>query len=133
MKSIFSTGQPQRPQQHEPPQPTRVVKRIAPTQPGAIKHARQFGDQLVCVRYRHDRAETYRYTTVELIVDAGPIQTSSRRGAPKIQLVAIRVDPSEIALNRLVRSHGAVWDGKARLWYLRRAAAKALGLLERIV
>lgn len=135
MKSIFPTGQSQHPQQqHAPPQPTHVVKRIAPTQPGAIKLARQFGDRLVCVRYRHDRADTYRYTTVELIVDAGPIQTSSRRGAPKkIQLVAVRVDPSDIALNRLVRSHGAVWDGKARLWYLRRATAKALGLLERIV
>jgi hypothetical protein len=133
MKSIFQAGQSQHPQQHAPTQPTHVVKRIAPTQPGAIKLARQFGDRLVCVRYRHDRADTYRYTTVELIVDAGPIQTSSRRGTPKIQLVAIRVDPSEIALNRLVRSHGAVWDGKARLWYLRRATAKALGLLERIV
>jgi hypothetical protein len=116
-----------------PPQPERVVKRIAPTQPGAIKLARQFGERLVCVRYRHDRADTYRYTTVELVVDAGPIQASHRRTQPKIQLVAIRIEPHETALNRLVREHGAVWDGKVRLWYLRRATAKALGLLDRTV
>ena len=125
MKSVLPPGQGRR--------PAHVVKRIGPTQPGAIKLARQFGERLVCVRYRHDPANTYRYTTVELIVDEAPLQARPRSKRPSIQLVAIRIDLSETVLRRLVRSHGAVWDGKAKLWYLRRTTATALGLEERIV
>jgi len=129
MKSAFPPGPHLRQQR-----PTHVVKRIAPTQPGAIKLARQFGERLVCVRYRHNQTDTYRYTTVELIVDEGPIQArpgQARR--PRIQLVAIRIAPGESALNTLVRAHGAVRDGRAGLWYLTRSTAKVLGLLDRIV
>jgi len=125
MKSARSSGQSG--------QPAHVVKRIAPTQPGAIKLARQFGDRLVCVRYRHDRSDTYRYTTVELIVDEAPIKMRSTRSPPKIQLVAVRIEPGEAELMRALRTHGAVWDGKARLWYVRRPVAKVLGLHKRIV
>ncbi len=33
---------------------TRVVKKMSPSQPGALKLARRYGDALICVRYRHD-------------------------------------------------------------------------------
>jgi hypothetical protein len=126
MKSISSSpGRPRR--------PTRVVKRIDPTQPGALKLARQFGERLVCVRYRHDLAHTYRYTTVELIVDEGLLQARPAGKRPTIQLVAVRIPLTERELCQIVRAHGAVWDSKAKLWYLHRTTATALGLQGRIV
>jgi hypothetical protein len=32
----------------------RVIKRMAPHQPGAVKLARRYGKDLLCVRYRSD-------------------------------------------------------------------------------
>jgi hypothetical protein len=115
------------------PQPTHVVKRMAPTQPGAIKLAEQYGEQLVCVRYRHDPAGRYRYTTVELVVAHGPVKPRSVRRAPKIQIVALRLSHTEDDLRTLVRAHGAVCDRRTGLWYIPRTTARALGLLPRVV
>jgi len=105
----------------------RVVKRLAATQPGAIKLARRFGNALVCVRYRHDPDGRHRYTTVELVVEKVAIVRRT------IQVVAVRLGPDETKLHAQSRAHGARWDGKARLWYMSRGAAKKLGLLNRIV
>lgn len=115
-------------------QATRVAKRIRPTQPGAIKLAEQYGERLVCVRYRHDATGRYRYTTVELVVARSLVKPRPKRQQQtKLQIVAIRLANAENDLHRLVHAHGGVWDGKARLWYLTHAATKALGLLNRVV
>jgi len=106
---------------------TRVVKRMAATQPGAMKLARRYGDALVCVRYRHDPDGHHRYTTVELIVDKVPI---IRRGS---KVVAIRFGFSESELRRQAVAHGAKWNAETGLWDITQSAAKALGLLDRVV
>ena len=61
------------------PRELPVVKKMAPTQPGAIKLHKRFGDQLFCVRYRTDPEGKFRYTTVELIVDTVEINKRSER------------------------------------------------------
>jgi hypothetical protein len=104
----------------------RVVKRLAATQPGAIKLARRYGGALVCVRYRHDPDGRHRYTTVELVVEKVLIV---RR---KIEVVAVRLGTDETTLHAQARAHGAKWDSRARLWYMSRSAARKLGLLNRI-
>ena len=43
---------------------TRILKKLDPGQDGTKKLVRQFGQQLVCVRYRQDRTAGRRYTTV---------------------------------------------------------------------
>lgn len=116
--------------------PTRVVKRLGPDQPGALKHAQRYGPALVCVRYRHDTTGDMRYTTVELIVDSAPVAHRRRRASAergRMQIVAIHIGSNERALQRRVAEHGAVWDRKARVWYLAQCAAKSLDLLDRIV
>ena len=49
---------------------TRVVKKMSPAQPGAVKLARRFGDALVCVRYRHDAQGQQRYTMLNSSLNA---------------------------------------------------------------
>ncbi|MCK6432721.1 MAG: hypothetical protein L6Q68_06770 [Aquabacterium sp.] len=58
-----------------------MTKKLSPSSRGALKLAREFGDALVCVRYRTDAKGLYRYTTVELLVDKTEIQprTDTRR------------------------------------------------------
>ncbi len=55
----------------------RVTKTLEPDQPGAVRLTRQYGDALLCVRYRRDPRGLTRYTTVELIVDRAPVATKS--------------------------------------------------------
>ena len=109
----------------------RVVKRLAATQPGALKLARRFGKALVCVRYRHDIEGQCRYTTVELVVDQGPIL---RRKEPRPDFVVlVRIPFSDTALQKRAESLGAQWDDRACIWRMRRNIAKQLGLLKQIV
>ena len=42
---------------------------LAPGQNGTKRLLRQYGDQLVCVRYRYDKLRGKRLKTVELIID----------------------------------------------------------------
>ncbi len=108
---------------------THVVKRLSATQPGAMKLARRFGDVLVCVRYRHDKKNEYRYTTVELVVDEGPVV---RRVAPNaVVMVHLAFDDTE--RRQLVLAHGAQWNARQRLWAMPHKTAKKLQLLANIV
>ena len=106
---------------------TRVVKKLASSQPGALKLARRYGDDLVCVRYRLDFDGRRRYTTVEIVVDAAPV--TSRR---KSVVVGVRIEPHDTVLQYKAKALGAIWDGKARLWRMSRSKASRLGLLDAI-
>ena len=108
---------------------TRVVKRIAPHDPGALKLTRRYGTALVCVRYRHDATGQHRYTTVELIVDDAPIIP---RGPPD-QTVGVRIDPDRPTLRSRAYALGATWDRKSDLWLMPRRLASALRLTSGIV
>lgn len=105
----------------------RVIKRMAPHQPGAVKLARRYGKDLVCVRYRSDPDGLHRWTTVELIVEKVPIV---KRPVPT---VALRLRHDERELRAELLRQGGAWDGGARLWRAPLNAVQALGLLGRIV
>ena len=111
------------------PDDTRVVKRIAPHEPGALKLARRYGNALVCVRYRHDATGQHRYTTIELIVDSAPIVP---RGPPE-EMVGVRIDPEQATLLSRAYARGATWDRKSNLWLMPRRLARALRLTSFIV
>jgi hypothetical protein len=48
----------------------RLVRR--PGQHGTRQYLEEYGDRLVCVRYRYDAATQRRYKTIEIIVDEAP-------------------------------------------------------------
>ncbi|GBD97048.1 hypothetical protein BMS3Abin06_01944 [bacterium BMS3Abin06] len=45
---------------------------LLPGQSGTKKLLRQYGDQLICVRYCYDDYHKKRYKTVELIIEETP-------------------------------------------------------------
>lgn len=108
---------------------TRIVKKMEPTAPGAKKLATRFGDDLVCVRYRQDRDNKRRYTTVEIVVDAGPMPEDKRIPAQ----VLIRIAFDELDLRQAAMQQGAVWVARQRAWRMSREAVKHLQLHDRIV
>ena len=105
----------------------RVTKTIRPGQPGSLKLARRFGAALLCVRYREDGPGQQRCTTVELVVEEGPVQR--RPGART--LVQVRIGAEEFQLRHRARALGARWDGRSKCYTMSVKTARALGLLER--
>jgi hypothetical protein len=109
-------------------QALRVMKKLKPGQPGTRRAAKLHGAALVCVRYRHDDLKLYRYTTVELIVDAAPIH----RHRFDIASFGVHLDPHERQLRDRLKAHGARWDPADRLWWVRGAVLRTLDLVDRI-
>jgi hypothetical protein len=104
----------------------RVAKKIKPSQRGAIKLARSYGTELLCVRYRENAEGTERLTTVELVVERAVIQ---KRDDP---IVSFKIRQDELELRRQAMSRGARYDGKHFMWKLARSEVLRMGLKHRI-
>ena len=92
----------------------------------------QYGDRLVCVRYRYDERRQKRFKTVELIVEESDWAPQTRQRIEGA-LVWVRVALPEVEVRRQVKRAGGRWDPHRCLWELRYEQVIALGLSERIV
>jgi hypothetical protein len=105
---------------------------LHPDQDGA-KHLReQYGEQLVCVRYRYDETREERWKTVELIIE----KSAWKPPRPKWQedtLVALQVAAQEREVRQKVKTTGGKWNPKKVVWELSYGQVVALGLTDRIV
>ena len=104
----------------------RVAKKIKPSQRGAIKLARSYGTDLLCVRYRENPDGTERLTTVELVVERTVIL---KRDDP---IVSFKIRQDELELRRKAMALGAKYDGKTFMWKLPRSEVLRMGLRSRI-
>ncbi len=109
-------------------QTTRVVKTLWPPQSGTRRLHQHYGAALVCVRYRHDATGLRRYTTVEIVVDEGPV---TGRHVDQ-RWFAVRIGFHEDTLRATAKIHGARWDKDAKIWHLKGAAVKKLKLESRV-
>lgn len=111
-----------------PPRYPRVTKTLRPHQPGTLRLLRQYGDALVCVRYREDGRGRRRCTTVELIIDEGPVKR--RQNLRAIVYVPIALRESE--LRRRASAMGATWSVEHDAWRMTYGTATALGIAGRL-
>jgi hypothetical protein len=105
---------------------------IQPGQRGAKQFVAQYGDRLVCVRYRSDQQRRKRFKTIELIVDEWPWEPLSSR-TPTDRMVVVKVGFSEKALRQRVKESGGIWNPDRQVWKLRHDRAVALGLRDRML
>ena len=89
---------------------------LLPGQNGTKSLLRQYGEQLVCVRYRYDKARHKRFKTVELIID----QQEWIPGVviPLDKRVFVRIGFGETALREKIKAKGAYWDAQKKAWHL---------------
>jgi hypothetical protein len=109
----------------------RTRLHLKPGQRGTKQLLAQYGDRLVCVRYRYDARRKKRFKTVELIVaerDWDPPATRPADDAP----VAVRIDFAEVELRQRVKRAGGKWNPDRRVWELPYAQVVALKLEARI-
>ena len=110
----------------------RVRLRLKPGQKGTRQLLAQYGDRLVCVRYRYDPARRKRFKTIELLV-AECDWVPPRPAPPADRLVPVRVAFAELAVRQQVNQAGGAWNPDRKVWELRYDRAIALGLEDRIV
>ena len=112
---------------------TSISKKLAPGQPGTKRYQRQFGDALVCVRYRIHPESAKRYTTVEIVVDEKALPGFAAPGGITDEtLIALTIAYGETELRQRVKQAGAKWDQDRKVWRLPYGIAQQLGLHGRI-
>ncbi len=112
-----------------------VLKTLKPGDNGTKRLSSRYGDRLVCVRYRQDKARNRRYTTVEIIVDEGPIeQNKLYRLAPEERglLVNIFIAHQDSETRAKVLEAGGVYQPESKLWKLALGKVVKLGLIDRM-
>jgi len=133
--SIAPAGPPARatPPRRSPESPApRIRLHLKPGQKGTKQLLAQYGDRLICVRYRYDAQRKKRLKTVELLGAERDWEPPRPRFAHD-QIVGLRVAFADVALRDRVKQAGGTWNPKRRVWQLRYDHVVALGLTSRIV
>ena len=92
---------------------TRVI--LKPGQKGTKRLVEQYGDALMCVRYRYDAKAHKQYKTVEIIVSENewtPPLVRYLDGA----LVSLKIGINEMALQNQARAVGGQWNKQRQVW-----------------
>ena len=88
---------------------------LKPGQKGTKRLVEQFGDKLLCVRYRYDEQRGVRLKTVEIVVDEKPLT------APRFKdsdMVPVSVAFDETVFRDRLRKMRARWDPQVKLWFV---------------
>ena len=99
-----------------------VTKTLKPGDRGTTRLLREYGDRLVCVRYRFDHERNKHVTTVEIVVDERSAieehTTSSNQTPISQESVVVRIDFHETELREKAKQANGIWDPQRRGWLL---------------
>jgi len=95
---------------------TRLV--LKPGQRGTKRLLKQYGDSLVCVRFRYDEKLRRRLKTVELIVETCDWNPPAKGFLPE-SLVPLYIEARDLEKRSLVKAAGGKWHSEEGLWYVR--------------
>ncbi len=105
---------------------------LKPGQKGTRRLVDEFGDKLLCVRYRYDEIRQVRMKTVEIIVDEWPCDPNMRHRDKDI--VAVMVPFKKTVLRDRLKAAGGRWDPEEKIWRILFGAIRNdAELVERIV
>jgi hypothetical protein len=103
----------------------RVRLKLKPGQRGTKHLLKQYGERLVCVRYRYDEKSRKRYTTVELIEAEEPWNPVIFKSD---SIVRVKID-----LRQKIKDAGGRWSKSTKTWKLPYKIVNKLGLKKRIL
>lgn len=121
---------------------TRTV--IQPGKRGTKALVKEYGSQLVCVRYRYDYFNKKKYKTVELIIREDdwqppplhPDQTHVKKvehGFTREHKVKVRIGWEEKELQSTAKQYGGIWSPKEKVWIIDADIVRKAGLIHRVV
>lgn len=103
---------------------------LLPGQNGTKDLQREYGDKLVCVRYRYDEKRQKRIKTIELIIDEKDWIPSI--AAAHDAEVFLTIGYTETTLRGQVKAAGGRWDPAQKTWKLTREKVLEIGLENRV-
>jgi hypothetical protein len=110
----------------------KILRNLLPGKPGTKKLVDQYGDDLICVRYRYNLKQEQRLTTVEIIVDKQKWNLNESRTPPN-KIMNLKIEYGERELAQQVKSLGGRWDRQKKVWKLPLRYVQILKLEDRIV
>jgi hypothetical protein len=110
----------------------KAEKTLLPGEPGTKKLVKQYGEDLVCVRYRYDAERNLTIKTVELVVDRRP-RRKHPQYIPKNKRMPLRVEYGEVEIGRRIRAAGGTWNREEQVWKLAYHKVLELGLHDRLI
>src|SRR5262245_35059059 len=110
----------------------RTLLHLEPAQKGTKQLLAQYGDRLVCVRYRYDAQRKKRFKTVELIIAEREWEPPPPRFAADT-MVGVCVGFAEEEVQDQVKQAGGKWNRSRQVWEMRDDHVAALKLEVRIV
>jgi hypothetical protein len=110
----------------------KILRILLPGKPGTKKLVDQYGDDLICVRYRYNLKQEQRLTTVEIIVDKQKWNLNESRTPPN-KIMNLKIEYGERELAQQVKSLGGRWDRQKKVWKLPLRYVQILKLEDRIV
>jgi hypothetical protein len=91
---------------------------LTPGQRGTKGLVEQYGDDLVCVRFRYDEKSRQRLKTVELIVERVDWEPPAPRYSPS-RIVPLKIEGYELELRSQVKAAGGKWNPEKQLWFVK--------------
>jgi hypothetical protein len=89
--------------------------KLKPGQRGTKALLEEYGDALVCVRYRYNAESRTRIKTVELIVETKQLP-AAKRIIKDSDIVLVQIAYGQRDLGRQIRTLGGTWDPAIKLW-----------------
>ena len=105
---------------------------LKPGQKGTKRLFEQYGDKLLCVRYRYDEKRQVRIKTVEIIVSETP-------GTPPLRyrdhdIVNVLVPYASTTLRNRLKAAGGRWNPDEKYWHVSFGAIRSdIELTEKIL
>jgi hypothetical protein len=110
-------------------QTRRIIK---PGQPGTKKLIKEFGDRILCVRYRYDEVQGVRLKTVELVIEEKPWKPDRSKISGR-KIVGLQIDINETGIRQRIKQAGGKWNRSKKVWELPYSRIVELGLTDRII
>lgn len=92
----------------------RTLNHFNPGQKGTKRLLEEYGDKLLCVRYRYDETRGMKLKTVELVIEEKPWQPPFRFRDSDI--VPIHLAFEEHELRKQFKEAGGRWDPQTKVW-----------------
>lgn len=108
-----------------------MQRKLSPGAPGTKKYVEQYGDQLVCVRYKYDAKTGVKTKTIELVVSKQK-WVKKKNYIPPNKIVYLNIPHTNVYLQKLVREAGGIWDQKTRCLRISYRVTQSLGLEQHI-
>lgn len=87
---------------------------LKPGQKGTRRLVEQYGESLLCVRYRYDQKRGVRLKTVEIVVEEKSVPTRYKDD----DVVPVSVTFDEVVLREQLRKMRGKWDPQLKVWFV---------------